>query len=231
MKKKGRSLTFKRIGILAAFILAAGCLCAATIEVTEPGNYDILWLNGMPQTIRWTQDGALPTTGKVRIGLRNEASTTEIMPIVLKAPNNGAYSWTVPLNIAMSKYVVRVKLLGMNAIDDSVPFSIRPRLRVTNPPYKGDVVKPGPTTITWVWDGTVPVSEVSIYIRDRKNTYPQRDIAFNLPVTGPCPWTVPMDLPTGEYVMYLNVPGVKVIYSSLFNIVLPRALIPVKVKK
>ena len=186
---------------------------------------------GQHRSVFWQQDGTTPHIGNVRITVRNAESLEVVKVIALNAPNNGMYGWTVPMDLVTIKYVVRVKLNDSNAQDDSAPFKVRPELVVTFPSPNGSVEETKTYSITWVWHGPVPLSTVDIYIRDGASAYPRRDIAAGLPVTGPCTWTVPGDIPKGNYVMYLKVPGVHMTYGQVFNIILPKPHVPAEVKK
>ena len=143
------------MGALAVFALSAGFLGAtAGITVMDPGYNDHDLYNGETHSIKWLQDGATPTTGQVRIALRNEASTQEVKVIALSAPNNGTYGWKVPMNLARNRYVVRIKLKGQDVYDDGSPFFVNPALRITQPPPGGNLVETKTYSITWTWDGT-----------------------------------------------------------------------------
>jgi len=232
MNKKQRPAILMRMGVLAAFILAAGCLCAASIEVTNPvGNYSFV-LNGRILSIEWKQDGALPNSGQVRISLRNQASTTEIQPIAESAPNNGTYEWQVPLSLVWKKYVVRVKLKGEDARDDSDPFAIVPDLWSTNPDGYDTLEETKTYDITWIWKGPVPDTKLDITIQDIEKTKAKITIAEAIPANGHCLWTVAGNIPIGTYHMAFyskkfawEFPGAK------FYIVLAKPHVPKKVKK
>ena len=231
--KRNRSLSILRMmGILAVFVFSAGFLCATTIEVTEPGNLYTNLYNGTTFSIQWMQDGAVPTTGKVRISLRNEASTQEIKVIALDAPNTGTYSWMVPMNLVRNKYVVRIKLKGQNVYDDGKPFNVWAILRVTNPPTNGKLEETKTYTITWTWQGVVPNSKLLIRYMGNAGLTPIYSIADNVDAAGPCTWTVPGTIPKGNYTMLINIKNQpEWTYRSYFEIVLPKPHVPAEVKK
>ncbi len=201
MKNKRYRFIIRRIRILAVFFLSAGLLPAITIKVTQPvgGQH---FLNGTNYLIKWTQDGAVPTTGKVFIALRNEASTEVVMPIAESAPNNGEYSWKVPVNLATKKYVIRIRHIGTGSIDDSQFFYIDPHFLVNFPP--GERFEETKTyTITWNWVGPKPdASAFDIKIQkdtNGPNYGPWIVIGENVPINGPFTWTVPGNLESFWY--------------------------------
>jgi hypothetical protein len=229
MNKKRNHAILRRMGILATFVLAAGSLCATSIEVVEP-KLESPAHNGGECGIRWKQDGAVPSTGSVRISLRNAASTTEVMPIAESAPNNGGIDWMVPMDLARKKYVVRVKLIGANVRDDSAPFVVSPNLHITNPTPYSSLEETKTYAITWTWQGPVPDSKVKVQYSPI-NSSNFKTIAENVPAKGPCQWTVPGDIPIGLYALHLTLQNPASDYDTLVQIVLAKPHVPPKVKK
>lgn len=222
-------------GILALCILA-GWLGAATITVTKPYDYPSEpYCTGKSYPITWTKAGTMPDM--VKITLRNEASTAEVAVIAASAPNNGAYQWTIPGNLADGKYVVRVKAKGAPVFGDSQASTIVTclSLKITSP-HEGDTW-PETTTqhITWDVVGNL-VNGSKIELRDAHMNL-ARPIADHIGNQGGYSWEVPGNLPIGKY--YLNITAKATVLgheltiqdNKTVNLALKKILMPVQIKK
>jgi hypothetical protein len=187
---------------LSSFL--AGMAMAASVEVTNPTG-GITWVKGLTYLITWTKTGDMPAN--VKITLRNQNSTAEVLEIANPAPNSGSYSWQVPASVPNGSYHIRVKVKNVAVQDDSDLFHIGalppppppvPFITVTKPAagetWKRDTMQ----TITWTKNGTMP-DWVRIDLVDKNGAAVVKPIADNAPNTGSYPWTVPGDATSGDY--------------------------------
>ncbi len=228
----------KRIlGLVVLLLLVFGLAGAASITVVQPSGLEP-WYQGSPYVITWTKDGAMPA--QVRITLRNANTLAEVKLIADPAPNTGSYPWTVPADVPAGSYKVRVKVKDAAVSDDSVAFTIAvqgpppPASIVVDKPAGGDKwSKPGPHNITWTKNGTMPNS-VKISLMDKNSAAVVREIADNWPNSQTYSWTIPNDLPFGDYRVRVLVKTTAIKDDSeTFSVVakvVPGATAPVKQK-
>jgi hypothetical protein len=93
----------------------------ASITVTKPTTGDS-WQRTKPYTITWTKSGTMP--GWVKIDLVDKNSAAIVRPIDDNKPNTGAYLWTIPADVAVGSYRVRVQVKTTTIQDDSKTFNI-----------------------------------------------------------------------------------------------------------
>lgn len=213
----------KRLLILAVFTFAAGLLGAASIEVTYPGGASA-WHNGQTYTIQWTKAGNMP--GYVKVSLRNSASTEQIVLIKDSTANDGSCPWQVPLNLPLGTYRIRVKAKNSEIMGDSAPFRILPEWNVTYPIASQRTVwrKNKTYTITWGWKGPTPSAPVVLGLYKKVNN--QFELARNIGSSagGSFPWTVPADLPLGDYSIFFDLENES--YRTLRDIKIVLTTIP-----
>lgn len=192
----------KLLGILVLFVLTIGLASAASITVTEP-HAGLFWPKGKTATIYWNKEGTLPEN--VKITLRDENSTAELMVIADPAPNSGSYSWAIPANTANGKYVIRVKAKGLDIHGDSGVFNIHKyaKLTVTNPQGGETWMETTTHVITWTKEGNLSET-VNIFL-GRMVPYPfcVKVIDDHAPNSGSFTWTVPGDIPVGDYKLWI----------------------------
>lgn len=192
--------------LLCLFLLSflAGMAIAASVNVTNPAG-GVTWIKGQTYLITWTKDGDMPSN--VKITLRNQNSTAEVLEIANPASNTGSYPWLVPASVPDGSYHIRVKVKDVAVQDDSDLFQIgvlppppppAPNIIVTKPGAGETWNRNTAYTITWTKNGTMP-DWVKIDLMDKNSAAVVRPIADNKPNTGSCQWTVPADVPFGDY--------------------------------
>lgn len=92
-----------------------------SITVTKPTTGDA-WHRTKPYKIIWTKIGTMPNW--VKIDLVDKDSAAVVRPIADNQPNTGAYLWTIPDNMAIGPYRVRVQVKTTAIQDDSTTFNI-----------------------------------------------------------------------------------------------------------
>ncbi len=191
------------IGFIAIFILAASAF-AATVTVTKPAAGET-WVKGQAYQIVWTKSGDMPNT--VRISLRDKTGATEVKLIADNQPNSGSFPWTVPADVADGQYVVRVKVKNATVSDDSDIFNIAASAPPPPPAASITVTKPAAgdkwhrgdaEVVNWTKSGTMP-NAVKISLMNKTSTAVVRDIFDGAPNSGSFSWTVPNDVPFGDY--------------------------------
>jgi Kre9/KNH-like N-terminal Ig-like domain len=165
------------ICVLVLFI--AGLSGAASITVTKPALNEP-WTKGQSYTITWTKIGTMPD--KVRITLRDKASTTLVQEIMDDAPNTGAYLWAIPTSIPDGEYCIRVRVKTTDISDDSEVFTISASQQPQSPSFKSAkttaAFKPYATPIKPYLEVVQPVGEAScrngqhLFIHFEINTMP-----------------------------------------------------------
>jgi hypothetical protein len=223
--------------VLVILVLAAGAY-GATITVTKPAMGETV-IKGQTYVITWSKSGDMPNA--VKISLRDKNSTSVVQEIVDPALNSGSYSWPVPASIPDGQYVIRVKVKTVSVQDDSDVFNIAaaappPAATVTvTKPASGDKWnRDKPYTIAWTKTGTQPNS-VKISLMDQNSVSVVREIVDGAANTGSFPWTVPADVPFGEYHVRVLVKTTQIMDDSdKFSIALisiPGGTIPSEKKK
>jgi hypothetical protein len=187
---------------LSGFLTAMAM--ASSVEVTNPTG-GITWVKGQAYLITWTKTGDMPAN--VKITLRNQNSTAEVLEIANPAPNSGSYSWLVPASVPAGSFHIRVKVKNVAVQDDSDLFHIgvlppppppAPFVTVTKPAAGETWRRDTTCTITWTKNGTMPGS-VKIDLMNKDGLAVVKPIADITPNTGSYPWTVPGDTTLGDY--------------------------------
>jgi hypothetical protein len=231
----------KKLGVILVLLFLMGTSLAAvvsaqTITVTKPYDFPSEpYCTGKTYPITWTKSGTMPDT--VKITLRNEASTAEVLVIADPAPNNGTYQWTIPASLADGKYVVRVKAKGAAVYGDSQASTMVtcPAIRITSP-HEGETWQETITyTITWDVIGTLQNGS-KIELLDASGKV-ARPIADHIGNQGGYAWPVPGNLTFGTY--YLKISATAIVLGQHLtiqdvkkvNIALKKIQVPVPVKK
>ncbi len=165
-----------------------------SITVTSPHSGDF-WEKGKTYTITWTKSGTMNANVKIRL-MQNGS---RVLPITDSTPNNGSYSWEVPVDLANGSYYIRVKTVDNQVYDDGEAFTIgnssSASITVTNP-HSGQIWCKGKTyTITWTKSGTM-YPNVKIRLFHGSTKIPITD---STPNNGSYSWEVPVDLANGSY--------------------------------
>ncbi len=202
----------KLLGIVILASLTVGGLCSQTVTVTKPAGGDA-WIKGTPQTITWTKSGSMPNT--VRISLRNSATSAEVLLIQDNVSNSGSYLWQIPASIADGPYKVRVKVKDAEIMDESDAFNIAASspqaasINVTKPAAGDKWNRSKPYTITWTKNGSMP-NEARIRLMDKNAATVVREIVSQTANSGSYSWTIPSDIPFGEYKIRVKIEDVSI---------------------
>ena len=193
----------KLTGLIVVLVLSAGAF-AATVTVTKPAAGDT-WIKGQPYQVNWTKSGDMPNT--VRISLRDKTGVTEVKLIADNQANSGVYPWTIPADVADGQYIVRVKVKNAAVSDDSDIFNIAASapppppaatIAVSAPAAGAKWHRGDPEVINWTKSGTMP-NAVKISLMNAAATMVVKEIVDGAPNSGSFSWTVPNDVPFGDY--------------------------------
>lgn len=103
--------------VLILILLFSGSLFSQSIQVLNPLNL----CKGDPFTIKWTKSGLMNANVKIKLFKADLSSNTTI---TISTPNDGSYSWIVPVSVPDGDYRLRVKTIDNAVWDDSAPFNI-----------------------------------------------------------------------------------------------------------
>lgn len=122
--KMQKKVMWEKKLILVGFILlvSVGLLYSQTITVTKPSSGNN-WCKGKEYTITWTKSGSM--NANVKLGLYSSDGNSLIRTITNSTANNGAYQWTIPSDIQIGTYVVKVKTIDNAVSDNSDSFTIK----------------------------------------------------------------------------------------------------------
>lgn len=160
--------------------------------VTEPGGPDSIWRRGESYTIRWLP---LENTQFVIV----ELITPGAAPLRLSPqmePNDGAFPWTVPTDIAPREdYRIRVNSASVAGLAvESDDFEIAPD-RLIVAPADGSTVRFG-TPVDIQWEGLLEPGPVSITLL--KAHAPHLEIVASTPNSGSFTWNIPESIRTAS---------------------------------
>lgn len=168
----------KSIYCVIAMMLVANVICALT--VTYPNGGEVL-VKGDTYEISWYGGGS----GNVAIKLIGE---DEEIDISRGTPNNGSYSWKVPVDLPLSDSKIRITHLSDSSAwdesDDYFRFS-SPIIKVTSP-KSGDELSGG-SEYTITWTSNCYEGQVFIYLQGLTNAV----IDPVVPNSGSYRWKVP----------------------------------------
>ena len=190
----------KRSTCIVAFLFVlAGIGSAQEIKVTTPWSGQ-RWNIGDAQDIRWTSTGVTQPNVKIMLW-RGE---TNILDIVDNTPNNGRYRWRIPGTIAPGPYKIRVRAIGATTVGISAEFEITDAKITVTQPNTGVTWKPGETHLIQ-WTHTSPMDDrvwIKLFpIHEGLSIFSIADPTEN---DGSYSWTVPGNVPPGEYQLILR---------------------------
>ena len=170
----------------------------SSIDVTSPIGTDS-WEVGSTQTITWDATG---TFTNVKIDLYENG--VFVMELAASTPNDGSFSWTVPIGLADSTlYQIRVADAEYAATEDySDNFEIEDLRSLT-------VVVPDSTTswtmgdteaINWTSTGIIANVKIELYA----GGYLIMEIAASTPNDGTFDWTIPNTLVNYTFVIRIS---------------------------
>ncbi len=166
-----------------------------TITITSPHGGEN-WHKGSSYTISWTKSGNMNAYVKIRL----YQGSTKVLNIIDSTPNNGSYTWQIPLNVSPGTYYIRVKTVDNLVYDNSdvITISEQPAPTITIvSPHSGDIwFKNTQYTISWAKSGNM---NPNVKIRLMKNGIKILGIIDNTANNGSFSWTIPSSLPAGTY--------------------------------
>ncbi len=111
----------KKIVLISSLLLFYGFISSQTIKVDYP-DHNSKWIIGNHYDIKWTKTGNMNANVKIR--LFNATATQKMLNIVNSTPNTGIYSWTIPNSVSQGDYILRIKTIDDEVMDDSEVFNI-----------------------------------------------------------------------------------------------------------
>ncbi len=185
------------LGESAAFTVVA---TAGPIAVTRPA---APVAQGAVKTITWS---GIPLTGNVKILLYQGTSLKGTISV--SAPNNGSFTWAVPVLQAPGSYTVRVVWLSKPAVlGDSAAFTV---VATAGPIVVAPLVAPAQGAVkTITWSGIPLTGNVKILLY--QGTSLKGTISASAPNNGSFTWIVPATQIPGDYtvrVVWLSKPSV-----------------------
>jgi len=182
---------------------------APVITVTSPAK-GIIWYQDGTYQILWTMLPALSLKtqySNVRIDLIYDCGTPayppQIIPIVATTPNDGNYTWSIPLALSLSNatdcYKVRVTAdIAKNIFGDSKAFSIQdPVFWLTEPSVSITTLFRG-LTYDFVWQATDQIGP-NVLLRIYEDNSKKDILKKSVVNTGTYKWKVPLNTPKGQY--------------------------------
>ncbi len=190
--------------ILLSLCLLSVSVWSQTITVTSPGA-GVVWKQGETRMIQWTKEGN--SGANVRIVLRAPGQTAPVLEIADTAPNSGSFSWTIPATVPAGAYVIRVRSISNNQIqDDSGQFQIQAKsghlpfpFITIQEPSEGDVwTRSASHMIKWK-SVNVSASSMRISLMDESLANAVHLIAGSAPNSGSFTWQIPDAVANGTY--------------------------------
>ena len=168
------------------------------IEITTP-NFTSIWNNGSIYNIEWNSMGDIT---HVNISLYNSSGFIE--DIILGTANDDVYAWTVPDNLRSgSDYYINISdSIDGDPLDVSNGFAINNTkspieiIILDNPVHNSVFYRNVTNQIHWVWSGSIPRVNVSLY--NSENEFILR-ISSNITNCGECSWDIPAEFTKGDY--------------------------------
>ncbi len=155
---------------------------------------------GTTYPIAWLKQGNLKPNVKIVLC---QGANTLVRTITSTTPNDGAYDWLVPMNLATgNNYFVRVSTVDNLVTGDSDRFSIIvPTITVTSP-FIGSVwAKNTSKAITWNKFGD---QDTNVRIQLFRGTTKALDIKLNTPNSGSYEWAIPATLANALYTIRIT---------------------------
>ena len=163
------------------------------IFVTSPVS-GIAWEKFRMYPISWLKQGSQNAYVKI---LLFKGTSTLVMTLALKTPNDGLFEWLVPSALAAGTYFIRVQTIDNLIKDDSDKFTVFvPSITITAPTIGTAWVKSAVKTISWSKQG---IQDANVKIQLFMGTTKKLDIALSTPNSGSFEWLVPSTLANGNY--------------------------------
>ena len=160
------------------------------ITVTNPDSTSI-WETGTSQSITWTSTGSI---SDVKIELYENG--VFVMEIVASTPNDGEYSWLLPISLVDStQYQIKISDVTNPATDDfsdnfEIFTTIIDSLTVTNPDSTSIWETDTSQSITWTSTGSISDVKIELY----KDGVFVMEIVASTTDDGTYIWAIPIDL-------------------------------------
>lgn len=187
--------TSARVACEATYLVYSA---APGLTVTSP-SASSSWEVGTTQSIAWTKTGSL--SAYVQIELYKGAA--KVLDIATTTENDGAYSWTLPTNLAAgTDYTVKVTTSDAAYSDFSDAFAVTvtaPAITVTSPAAGASWGVGTTQSIAWTKAGALATTvKIELY----KGGLKTLDIAASTENDGAFSWTLPTTLAAGsDYVI------------------------------
>ncbi len=166
------------------------------ITVTSP-NSSSQWFHGNTYTITWDRTGTMGSSVKLRL----QQNGANIVTITNSTPNDGSYSWTVPVSVpSASNYVIMVKTTDNLVFDISDEFYVgttivTPTLTVTSPVSSSNWSSGSTHSVTWNKTGA---QDANVKIELFKNGALDTTIISSTANDGSYSWMIDGNKPTGS---------------------------------
>lgn len=168
------------------------------IEINRP-TFTSIWNNGSTYNIEWNSLGNIT---QVDICLYNSSGFLE--NIILGTANNGLYAWTIPDHLRSgSDYYINISdATDGDPSDITDEFAINNTkspieiIILDNPVHNSVFYRNATNQIHWVWSGSIPRVNVSLYNSENDLLL---QISSNITNCGECSWDIPADFINGDY--------------------------------
>ena len=158
-----------------------------SLTINTPDSSSV-WETGTSHYINWTSEGSI---SNVKIELYKGGAFE--LEIVASTPNDGFYSWTIPIGLSNSNlYQINITdVVNLTTEDVSNEFEIfNPTLIITTPDSDTAWEIGSSHYITWTSRGTISNVKIELY----KEGVFELEIAASTINNGSYYWDIPMDL-------------------------------------
>jgi len=177
------------------FTISDGSSGTASITVSSP-NASSIWLINTQHTIAWNSSGTVGEQVKIEFDSISHSS----LRLIANTSNDGAYEWTVPVNLKEGQYLVRVSSATGPILDESAWFQIATSFSPATihiiAPQAGVQVQGGACSIDWTSSGAVG-SALRIECDHTSYSAPQLIVA-STPNDGHYTWDLPSNISLRE---------------------------------
>ncbi len=166
-----------------------------SLKIVSPKRGDA-WFKGENYVIKWVNYGKIPQKVKIRLYQGDK----KILRITDSTENTGSFKWTIPMNLPLGKYYIRVKTVDNKIFDNGEIFEIReaPKGKIyIISPLDGDYWQKGKKYhIKWRSEGEI---NSNVKIRLYKGNEKILKITDNTLNDGDFLWEIPQSIKEGSY--------------------------------
>ncbi|MFW9867555.1 MAG: S8 family serine peptidase [Candidatus Thorarchaeota archaeon] len=190
--------------------------------ITDPDS-NTAWDTGSTRFITWTSRG---TISSVKIELYRWGGF--ILEIVASTPNDGEFSWAIPLDLAEStEYQIKISDVANSATDDfSNLFEIfKPTLTITYPDRESSWETGTTHSIHWTSRGSINNIKIELY----KDGVFRLEIVSSTPNDGSYSWIIPAELTDSSFYQIIIIDAANSVtddVSDNFEITKPKKIGP-----